>query len=72
MPLVGETEAALVARWGAGELTGRWLRTAAGDEVAVLFPGRPGGRAAGRGLISTTRCCCSAMAAGSAAMSKCT
>jgi hypothetical protein len=43
MLVAGETEAALVARWGAGELTGRWLRTAAGDEVAVLFPGRPGG-----------------------------
>ncbi len=40
---IAEREAALVARWGAGELTGRWLRTVAGDDLAVLFPGRPGG-----------------------------
>jgi len=40
MPL---TEAALAARWGAGEFVGRWLRTAAGDALMVLFAGRPGG-----------------------------
>ena len=40
MPL---TEAALAARWGAGEFVGRWQRTAAGDALMVLFAGRPGG-----------------------------
>lgn len=41
----GETEAALVARWRAGEFVGRWLRTAAGEDLAVVFQGRPGGPA---------------------------
>jgi Protein of unknown function (DUF2851) len=40
-----ETEAALVARWAAGALVGRWLRTAEGEEIGVIFPGRPGGPA---------------------------
>jgi hypothetical protein len=40
-----ETEAALVARWRAGEFVGRRLRTATGDDLAVIFQGRPGGPA---------------------------
>jgi hypothetical protein len=38
-------EAALAARWHAGEFSGRWLRTARGEEVRILFAGRPGGPA---------------------------
>ena len=41
----GETEAALAARWRAGEFVGRWLRAASGERVMVVFPGRPGGPA---------------------------
>ncbi|HEV2235043.1 MAG TPA: DUF2851 family protein [Ktedonobacterales bacterium] len=39
------TEAALAARWRAGEFSGRWLRTTAGEPLRVLFAGRPGGPA---------------------------
>jgi hypothetical protein len=34
-----------VARWRAGELAGRWLRTMAGEPLRVVFAGRPGGPA---------------------------
>jgi Protein of unknown function (DUF2851) len=40
-----EREAALAARWRAGEFVGRWLRVATGEELLVLFAGRPGGPA---------------------------
>lgn len=39
------TEADLVARWRAGEFSGRWLRTTAGEPLRVVFAGRPGGPA---------------------------
>lgn len=45
MLMLRETEATLAARWRAGAYTGRWLRTVAGEDIAVLFPGRPGGPA---------------------------
>jgi hypothetical protein len=41
----GEREAALVARWSAGEFVGRWLRAVSGERLMVIFPGRPGGPA---------------------------
>lgn len=40
-----ERERDLVARWRAGEFTGRWLATTEGAELRVLFAGRPGGPA---------------------------
>jgi hypothetical protein len=43
MAATGETEAALVARWRAGEFVGRWLRAESGEPLLVVFPGRPGG-----------------------------
>lgn len=45
MASVEQREAALAARWAAGEFAGRWLRTASGEDLAVVFAGRRGGPA---------------------------
>jgi uncharacterized protein DUF2851 len=45
MASVEQREAALAARWAAGEFAGRWLRTAGGEDLAVVFAGRHGGPA---------------------------
>lgn len=38
-----ERERVLVAQWRAGQFAGRWLCTTAGEDVRVLYAGRPGG-----------------------------